>query len=273
MIFLHEGFAIGALWQNVRTRALLLGAILLAFTSLGSTARAASSAIAPVQNSAALVFAEADEASELIETLRDGAVLSPIAESTGPGGVKWFMVKTRSGNVGWIKANANSEAERMDSHFRSLPRETISVGPASSTPEPASKMSATGTITIPIKMNGPRVVVPVTVMSGNSSSTGILLVDTGASQTMISKRMATEIRLLAIDSQTRIGIGGSIVVDVGRVESVKVGDAEVKNMRVSIHDRGYDFRTDGLLGFDFLGRFQMSVDADKQVMVLTPRKK
>jgi len=27
------------------------------------------------------------------------------------------------------------------------------------------------------------------------------------------------------------------------------------------------------LGFDFLSRFQMSVDSDKQVMVLTPRKK
>jgi predicted aspartyl protease len=70
-----------------------------------------------------------------------------------------------------------------------------------------------------------------------------------------------------------MGIGGSVVVDVGQVESVKVGDAEVKNMRVSIHDRGYDFGSEGLLGFDFLGSFQMSVDTEKQVMVLTPLKK
>ena len=254
-------------------RRLLLRVILIAFTMLSSSTRVASSASVPVQNTATQVFAEADEASELIETVRDGAVLSPIAEMTGGGGTKWFMVKTRSSNVGWIKSSDNSEARRVNDHFRTMPKESISVGPASSEAEPAVRISTTGVISIPIKIFGTRVVAPVTLTSGNSSSTGNLLVDTGASQTMISKRMAREIRLPAIDSQIRIGIGGQIVVDVGQVDSIKVGDAEVKNMRVSIHDRGYDFRTEGLLGFDFLGRFQMSVDADKQVMILTPRKK
>jgi hypothetical protein len=43
-------------------------------------------------------------------------------------------------------------------------------------------------------------------------------------------------------------------------------------MQVSIHDRIMELGYEGLLGFDFLGRFQMSVDSDKQVLVLTPRK-
>jgi len=236
-------------------------------------ARAAASPQAPAKVSEVVIYTEADESSSPIESVRDGGALSPIAEMTGPGGVKWFMVKTRSGNVGWIKAGDNVEARKIDDHFRTMPKDAVWVGPASSAPEPAAETSATGAITIPVKINGPRVVVPVTLVSGNSSSTGNLLVDTGAAQTMISKRLAREIRLLSIDSQTRTGIGGSIQVDVGQVESVKVGDAEVKNMRVSIHDRGYDFGSEGLLGFDFLGRFQMSVDTEKQVMVLTPREK
>src|SRR6185436_17924389 len=177
------------------------------------------------------------------------------------GGMKWFMVKTRSGNIGWIKASDNAEARKVDDHFRALPRDAVMIGPSgaspSSAPESATKTSARGAITIPVKINGPRVVVPVTFVSGNSSSTGNLLVDTGASQTMISKRLAREIQLLSIDSQKRMGLGGAIQVDVGQVESVKVGDAEVKNMRVSIHDRVYDFGSEGLLGFDFLSRFQM----------------
>jgi predicted aspartyl protease len=103
--------------------------------------------------------------------------------------------------------------------------------------------------------------------------TGNLAVDTGAGQTMVSKRMARELRLMSIASQQRRGIGGTVLAEVGVVESIKVGEAEVKNMRVSIHDFSPDPRYEGLLGFDFLGRFQMSVDSEQQVMVLTPRKK
>ena len=257
-------------------RLALFGAVaFFAFTAVCGALRDARAAAAKV--SEVMVFTAADEYSSLIETVRDGSALSPIAESTGPGGVKWFMVKTRSGNVGWIKAGDQAEARRVDDHFRALPRESVSFGPsgasASSAPEPATKASATGAITIPVKINGPRVAVPVTFSNGNSSATGYLAHDTGASQTMVSKRIAREIRLLAIDAQPRIGIGGSVMVDVGLVESIKVGEAEVKNMRVSIHDRALDLGFEGLLGFDFLGRFQMSVDSEKQVMVLTPRKK
>ena len=265
----------GRLQSSINRAALSSAVAVFALTVVSGalhSARAASSAAALAKVGEVMVYTAADESSALIETIRDGSALSPIGEMTGAGGEKWFMVKTRSGNVGWIKAGENSEAQRMDSHFRSLPKDAVTIGPAGRAPEAATKTSATGAITVPVKINGPRLVVPVTLTSGNSSSTGNLLVDTGAAQTMISKRLAREIRLLAVDSQTRTGIGGSIVVDVGQVESVKVGDAEVKNMRVSIHDRGYDFGSEGLLGFDFLGRFQMSVDTEKQVMVLTPHK-
>jgi len=263
--------------QSFIDRAVLLSAVaVFALTAVSAAPREAS-AQAPGNVSEVMVYSAAEEASPLIESVRNGGAFSPIAETTGPGGIKWFMVKTKAGNIGWIKASDNADAKKVDDHFRALPRDAVMIGPAdasaNSAPELATKTSATGAITIPVKINGPRVVVPVTFVSGYSSSTGNLLVDTGASQTMISKRLAREIQLLSIDSQKRIGIGGAIQVDVGQVETVKVGDAEVKNMRVSIHDRVYDFGSEGLLGFDFLSRFQMSVDSDKQVMVLTPRKK
>jgi predicted aspartyl protease len=267
--------------QSLINRAALLGAavffVLTVVSGAWRDARAAASAQAPAKVSEVMVYTAADEYSQLIETVRDAGALSPIAETTGPDGVKWFMVKTRSGNVGWIKAGDNVEARKIDDHFRALPRDPVSFGPsvasASSEPEPATKTSATGAITIPVKINGPKVGVPVTFSNGNSSATGYLALDTGAAQTMVSKRIARDLRLLAIDSQPRIGIGGSVTVDVGLVESIKVGEAEVKNMRVSIHDRALDLGFEGLLGFDFLGRFQMSVDSEKQLLVLTPRKK
>jgi hypothetical protein len=263
--------------QTFITRAALLSAVAFFALTVASgarrDARAAASAQAPAKVSEVMVYTAADESSSLIESVRDGGALSPIAETTGPGGEKWFMVKTRSGNVGWIKAGDHAEARRVDEHFRALPKDAISIGPASSAPEAATKTSATGAISIPVKMIGNTVVVSVTFYNANSSVTGNLAVDTGAGQTMVSKRMARELRLLSIASQQRRGIGGTVLAEVGVVESIKVGEAEEKNMRVSIHDFSPDPRYEGLLGFDFLGRFQMSVDSEKQLLMLTPRKK
>lgn len=254
---------------------LLLAKVILLMSLLGLIGHAdgASAPQAAAQSGALQVFTSADESSPVIELVTDGRSLSPIAEMIGVGGLKWFMVKTGSGNVGWIKAANNVGAAKIDEHFRSLPKDSSLVGPASIAPEPASTTTATGAITIPVKIDHAKVVVPVTFRNGNSSSTGYLAVDTGASQTMISKRIARDLRLLSVGSQQRIGIGGAVVVDVGRVEAIRVGSAEVKNMHVSIHDRMIELGYEGLLGFDFLGRFQMSVDSEKQVMVLTPRAK
>jgi len=46
----------------------------------------------------------------------------------------------------------------------------------------------------------------------------------------------------------------------------------VKNLRVSIHDIPFNAFEEGLLGMDFLGRFQMSLDIEKRVLILAPRK-
>ncbi len=263
---------------------LTVGAVLLhlTVTALMAGNLLAASAAAPSRD--VNVYAAADDGAAPVETIRDGSALTPMGEMTGAGGDKWFMVKTKAGNIGWIKAGDQAEVRRIDDHFRAMPRELFPVGrslesgatgatAAGATPASSTKDAATGAITIPVKINGPRVVVPVTLIIGNSSATGNLLVDTGASQTMISTRLAKELQLRAIDNQTRTGIGGSIRADVGQVDAIKVGDAEAKTMRVTISDRAYDLGSEGLLGFDFLGRFQMTVDTDKQVMVLTPRKK
>lgn len=248
---------------------LVFGAVGL--LSLVVTTSLAHSANAPTGGEV-MVYTTADESSPLLESVREGAVLSPMVEMTGAGGEKWFMVKTPSGNVGWIKAGDHAQARAVDEHFRAQPRDTGMIGPVTSSPEITGNALAGGVVTIPVRMYGNMIVAPVTITNGNSSVTGNLLVDTGASQTMLSKRLATELRLYAHDSQARYGIGGSVRVEVGVVDSVRIGRAEARNMRVSIHDFSPDPRYEGLLGFDFLRRFQMSVDAAKRILVLTPHK-
>ena len=215
-----------------------------------------------------MVFTAPDESSPVVETIRDGESLSPLGEMSGPGGSKWFMVKTKNGNLGWIKAADNIAARKIDVHFRSLPNEISAIAPGSPATAASSKTSVNGAITIPVKMLGGHAIVPVTF---NNSVTGNLMVDTGAGRTMVSKRIATNLRLHSTRSGTGYGVGGQVTVGIARVDSVRVGDVEIQNMSVSIYDFSPDPRYEGLLGIDFLGRFHMSLDSAKQVMVLTPR--
>ena len=104
------------------------------------------------------------------------------------------------------------------------------------------------------------------------TESGWLVLDTGAGQTMISKRIANDLRLYSTGAGTRIGVGGAVSVPTATLDAVRVGDADVKNMRVSIHDLPFNAFEEGLLGMDFLGRFQMSLDIEKRVLILSPRK-
>jgi predicted aspartyl protease len=263
---------LGCIKDRVFRRSVLLSvAAILSLVVLGGALReahAASSQPTLGQNAEVMVFTAPDEFSTLVETIRDGESLSPMGEMTGPGGSKWFMVKTKNGSVGWIRAGDGTTVRKVDSHFRSLPNETGLIGPRSAPAADSPKTPATGAITIPVKMIGGHAIVPVTF---NNSVTGNLMVDTGAGRTIVSKRIATNLRLQSIGSGTGYGIGGQVTMSSARVESVKVGEVEIQDMSVSIHDFSPDPRYEGLLGIDFLSRFHMTLDSAKQVMVLAPR--
>lgn len=257
-------------WSSGLFQSLLaIAAVVAVVASSGVNVRAASSQPKTVSNAPAEVLSSADETATLIETVGDGDSLTPMAEMMGAGGVKWFMVKTPAGNVGWIKAGDNSAARQIDGHFRSLPKESTSIGPTSNLPEAGARTSTQGRTTIPIEVHGRHIIVAVTF---NDSVTGNLVLDTGAGQTMISKRIANELRLYSTGAGTRIGVGGAVSVPTATLDAIRVGDADVKNMRVSIHDLPLNAFEEGLLGMDFLGRFQMSLDIEKRVLILSPRK-
>src|SRR5258706_1762916 len=114
MIATHNATAIGKpetdfaslTHRKVRRAAVRVIAAVIGMTLLTANApllRAASAA----QNREVNAFAAADHGTSLSELVRDGSALVPIGEMTGAGGMKWFMVKTKSGNVGWIMAGDN----------------------------------------------------------------------------------------------------------------------------------------------------------------------
>jgi aspartyl protease family protein len=106
----------------------------------------------------------------------------------------------------------------------------------------------------------------------NDSRTARFVVDTGASACVLSPELATALRIHPgshTDTVPMQVVGG---VTTGRrvtIASVRVGDAEVENVDAVIHSIGPGI--DGLLGNTFLGRFTVTLDPKKGVLILRPR--
>jgi predicted aspartyl protease len=255
----------GCRWP-VRSCAFLLAAFMIA-AYFYFNASVAGAQEQPSANNEIQLYSTPDESSLPLESIKPGESLSPAGELIGAGGVKWFMVRSKSGTVGWLKADKSELAKKIESHFKSLPKESMVI-PSNSAARTAGTVFE-GQIAIPVNARGSHVIVPVTF---NGSVTARLFLDTGAGRTMISKRIARDLRLLSLGPAVRYGVGGAVTVATAKVDSVRVGDAEVANMEVSIHDFSPDPSIEGLLGFDFLRYFNVSIDVQRQLLVLAPRK-
>jgi predicted aspartyl protease len=212
------------------------------------------------------IYATPDDSTPPIAALLAGESTTPLGESQGTGGIKWYLIKTKSGVVGWIKQGDSEQSKKVDSFFKSLPRETSAT--AVSLPSVSSAAAPRGAIMVPILMAGGSAIVSVTF---NQTIRGNLMLDTGASNTVISRRLANLLSLRATGKQVFHTAGGLISVMLAPLQSLKVGDAEVNNLIVAVHDFSPNPRLEGLLGMDFLSRYQVGLDSQRQILVLAPR--
>jgi clan AA aspartic protease (TIGR02281 family) len=121
---------------------------------------------------------------------------------------------------------------------------------------------------IPIEKNGAIVVVDATL---NGKASAKLIVDTGASYTMISSAKAKELGIDLDGNRRTIPFhtaNGVIQAPLADLESITVGGMEVKNLTAAIHDALPNTRVAGLLGLDFLSHFRMDIDTQKGVLHL-----
>lgn len=114
---------------------------------------------------------------------------------------------------------------------------------------------------VPVERLGNVLVVSATL---NGSRQARLIVDTGASQTIISQRMALDLGLYppAHNSQVLLHTaGGPVRADSVLLDSLRIADAEIRNSPVLIHDLpDLPLAVDGLLGLSFLGGYQVTLD-------------
>ncbi|GJL61451.1 MAG: hypothetical protein NPIRA04_01050 [Nitrospirales bacterium] len=126
--------------------------------------------------------------------------------------------------------------------------------------------------TIPVTAYGGSLLVTVQL---NHSRDVRLILDTGATMTVLSQDVALDLGLMA-STQTQLTTvqtaGGPIQVNVSTVQSMQAGTAQVKDVEVAIHDLP-DSHTgiDGLLGMSFLNHFLVTLDTNQGVLHLQPR--
>jgi hypothetical protein len=116
---------------------------------------------------------------------------------------------------------------------------------------------------------GERILVDVRI-NGNASAK--LMLDTGSDTTVISPRAlaAAGVRLTNSATGEVAGATGRGPMEFVDVDSLEVGDARVGRMPVGAQNIPMD-GNDGVLGRDFLDRFNVNIDSGKGMVTLTPK--
>ena len=133
--------------------------------------------------------------------------------------------------------------------------------------EPAQRSEATKA-SIPFEKQGQVVVIEAML---NGKSRAKLVVDTGATYTMISAATAKELDIDPGRSQRTLPFqtaNGVIQAPLASLESINVGGVEIRDLIAAIHDIAPNSQVAGLLGLNFLSNFRMDIDTQKGLLHL-----
>ena len=113
-----------------------------------------------------------------------------------------------------------------------------------------------------------QILVPVSFSNGGLEATTQLILDTGATHTVIYRSFASQLNILSLaKGQSTVAGGKSVFSEVGKVDSMKVGPIQARDFPVVILSfEGPPTAHGGLLGMDFLGQVEYTLDYENQVI-------
>lgn len=129
---------------------------------------------------------------------------------------------------------------------------------------------------IPFKVasvSKPLILVPAIV---NGQGPFQFALDTGASRTMLSSQLAEKLAIATTDDRPVTGGGGQIKILAGKVSSLAVGDAAVRDHAIGAGEflnmlsKAVGTELDGIIGYNFLNRFKVTINYPRSRLELVP---
>lgn len=147
---------------------------------------------------------------------------------------------------------------------RPSPREEPVPPRATEREAPRDHRPQASVLTVPLERLGSLWVVTIQV---NGTRPAKLILDTGASHTILSYAVARDLGLWALHSATSITmqtVGGTVQANVLPIASISIGGTEVRNSLAVIHDLPeVPPGIEGLLGQSVLQQFDVTLNAKK----------
>jgi hypothetical protein len=179
--------------------------------------------------------------------------------------------------IGFIQFPSTYYKEQVDSVWAKGPKDPLAFSPPGSTSTPVVWTGAKGRIELPFRYSLNSVWVKLSI---NGAPPAEFVLDTGAFNTCLDRGFATTIGLTAEGEYEAQGVGGYDTFGFTPLKSVrwsnaKGGSIEVRDLRagvIGLQDALSSVEwghTAGLLGYDFLSRFTLDIDFDRQVITLS----
>ncbi|MBI3089064.1 MAG: retroviral-like aspartic protease family protein [Candidatus Tectomicrobia bacterium] len=142
--------------------------------------------------------------------------------------------------------------------------------PAGSVPALPARRSA-GNVTLSFEREGGAIVIPAVV---NDRHPARFIIDTGATYTVISTEFARRLRQETPGEPRRVILqtaSGSIEAPLIQLASIRIRDAEVRQVPTAVHTINAGGNITGVLGLSFLSAFRVTIDHETGSLSLEPR--
>jgi predicted aspartyl protease len=132
----------------------------------------------------------------------------------------------------------------------------------------ADRQKEMGKMQTPIVVEESRILVPVTLNNNGIMLDVRLLLDTGASQIVLHRDIATKLNIIALKKGlAQVAGGQNIHVETGEISSFIVGPFKMEKAAVLVIDyEGEAMSYSGLLGMNFLKNVHYTIDYKNQVI-------